>query len=139
MLEVLLQPLHHREPPLAYLPSYSSLVEVVWELLEADKHELEELMDLGNHFTSEGFATSFPAFPGKAIVLSTSIVQIGSGTWIPTLEWLQPALNLEKKLFGFLGSGFQELLMIPAVLQGDTQKCLVCRDKGWIQNHRAME
>lgn len=54
MLEVLLQPLHHRKPPLAYLPSHSSLVEprveVAWELLEADKQESEELMDLGNYF-----------------------------------------------------------------------------------------
>lgn len=50
MLEVLLQPLHHRKPPLPYLPSYSSLVEVIWELLEADKHKLKELMNLGNNF-----------------------------------------------------------------------------------------
>lgn len=54
MLEVVLQLLHHRKPPLAYLLSNSSLVEprveMVWELLKADKQELEQLMDLGNSF-----------------------------------------------------------------------------------------
>lgn len=54
VLEVLVQPLHHGKPPLPYLPSHSSLVEhrveVVWELLQADKQELEEVMDLGNNF-----------------------------------------------------------------------------------------
>lgn len=99
VLEVLVQPLHHGKPPLAYLPSHSSLleprVEVIWELLEADKQELGELMDLGNNF-HQGFATSFPTFQGKSIVLPTSIEQRGSGTWIPTLEWLKLALDLEK-------------------------------------------